>query len=526
MIAHFGLTERDLAQKQASYLPVLIVGGGPTGLLTALTLAANGVRSRVIDRRAAPAGASRALGCQPRSMEVLAALGVAGEIVQRSKPLGGSAVLRGDTELFRIDWVPPDAPYPYTYIFPQTALEDVLRARLGQLGVTVEWNLELVGFDDHYTARLADGQRVGADWIVGSDGARSRVREAANIAFEGRSTGEVHYLADVSFRQKDPVSGPAMWLAPEGPLMLMPLPGDASMWRIFVDVTGESEQLPEPTHESLQALMDERALGPGRATIDTVYWTSTYRTSLRLAHSYRRDRVFLAGDAAHVFPPYGGQGMNTGIQDAFNLGWKLARVVQGKSSPALLDTYESERRPVAVETIRQVDQRRRLFAVRNPLGRALRDVTLRAFMRSERVRRAGSYATSELGITYHGRSWACVDDGPVPRPRAGDRAPDGPVGKSRLFEIFRPTRFTLLAFGEGNRAPTIPSEISPDVTVVEINATSDPDRVLTKRYDAEGGALVLVRPDGHIGFRGRANSLAGVESFLSRLRAIQPDRLK
>jgi 2-polyprenyl-6-methoxyphenol hydroxylase-like FAD-dependent oxidoreductase len=459
-------------------------------------------------------------------MEILAALGVVGEILQRSEPLAGSAVLRGDTELFRIDWVPPDAPYPYTYIFPQTALEDVLRKRLAQLGVTVEWNTELVGFDDRYAARLADGQSVAADWIVGSDGARSRAREAANVAFEGRSTGEVHYLADVSFRQKDPVSGPAMWLAPEGPLMLMPLPGDASMWRIFVDVTGESEQLPEPARELLQALMDRRALGPDRATIDTVYWASTYRTSLRLARSYRRDRVFLAGDAAHVFPPYGGQGMNTGIQDAFNLGWKLARVVQGKSSPALLDTYESERRPVAVETIRQVDQRRRLFAVRNPLARALRDVALRAFMRSEHVRRAGSYATSELGIAYRGHSWACVDDGWVPRPRAGDRAPDGPVGNSRLFEIFRPTGFTLLVFAEADRAPMLPSEIPSDVTVVEVNETSDPDRVLTKRYDAKGGALVLVRPDGHIGFRGSANSLADLQVFLNRLDQLKASSLR
>jgi hypothetical protein len=347
------------------------------------------------------------------------------------------------------------------------------------------------------------------------------VREAAGIAFEGRSTGEVHFLADVVFRPENPVPGPAIWLAPDGPLMLMRLPGDTAMWRIFVDMTGEAGQLPEPTRESLQELMDRRALGPGRATIDTVHWTSTYRTSLRLAHSYRRGRVFLAGDAAHVFPPYGGQGMNTGIQDAFNLSWKLARVVQRKASSALLDTYQAERRPVAAETIRQVDQRRRLFAIRNPLGRALRDLALPVFMRSERVLRAGSYATSQLGISYHARSWLCVDDGQVPSPQAGDRAPDGPLGSGRLFESLRSTRFTLLVFaGIDDVVPAIPRELPTDVAVVNVDPLTDPGQALTKRYNAERGALVLVRPDGHIGFRGGAGSSDALQSFFSKLTEI------
>jgi hypothetical protein len=346
------------------------------------------------------------------------------------------------------------------------------------------------------------------------------VREAAGIAFEGRSTGEVHFLADVVFRPENPVPGPAMWLAPDGPLMLMRLPGDTAMWRIFVDVTGEGDQLSEPTRESLQELMDRRALGPGRATIDTVHWTSIYRTSLRLAHSYRRGRVFLAGDAAHVFPPYGGQGMNTGIQDAFNLSWKLAHVVQGKASSALLDTYQAERRPVAAETIRRVDHRRRLFALRNPIGRALRDLALPVFMRSERVLRAGSYATSQLGISYHARSWLSLNDGQGPDPRAGDRAPDGSLGSGRLFESLCPTRFTLLVFAGVGIVPAIPPDLPADVAVVNVDRVTDPGQALTKRYNAGRGALVLVRPDGHIGFRGGAGSSDALRSLFRKLSAI------
>lgn len=500
--------------------PVLVVGAGPTGLVAALTLAVSGVRCRVIDRRASPNAASRALGCQPRSMEVLAALGAVDPILHKSEPLAGAVVMCGTEKVVTIPWVPPDAPYPHTYVFRQSVLEDVLRERLAQLGVTVEWNAEFVDFEDQSVATLADGRRIAASWIVGCDGPHSRVREAADIGFEGRSTGEVHYLADVSFRQDDPVAGPAMWLAPDGPLMLMRLPGDPAEWRIFVDVTDEEHQSSHPTREMLQALLDHRALGPGRITIDAVHWSSTYRTNLRLAHSYRRGSTFLAGDAAHVFPPYGGQGMNTGIQDAFNLGWKLARVVQRKSSSAVLNTYQAERRPVAVETIRQVDQRRRVFAVRNPLGRALRDLALRVVMRSARANRSASYATSQLGISYHARSWLCVDDGRVPRPRGGDRAPDGLLGSGRLFETLRPAYFTLLVFADSGVAREISPELRPDVTVVNVDRVTDPDHTLTKRYNAERGALVLVRPDGHIGFRGGSRSRTALKSFLRKIREV------
>jgi 2-polyprenyl-6-methoxyphenol hydroxylase-like FAD-dependent oxidoreductase len=496
---------------------VLVVGAGPTGLVAALTLAMNGARCRLIDRRASPIVDSRALGCQPRSMEILAALGVAELIQRNSEPLAGSVVMRGPEALVTIAWVPPDAPYPYTSVFRQPVLEEVLRNRLAELGVNVEWDTEFAGLDDQGMATLANGQHVVANWIVGCDGAHSRVRESAAIDFAGRSTGETHYLADVSFQPEDPVPGPAMWLAPEGPLMLMRLPGRPSVWRMFIDVTGDGPQLPEPTRESLQALMDRRALGPGRAIIDTVHWTSIYRTSIRLAHSYCHERVFLAGDAAHVFPPYGGQGMNTGIQDAFNLGWKLARVVRGSSSSAILETYEAERRPVAIETIRQVDRRRRMYAVRSPFWRALRDQALKTLMPIEAVKRAGSYATSELGITYHRRSWLCIDDGRVPRPWAGDRAPDGPLGDRRLFDMLRPSQFTLLLFAGGNAPPATLPQLPSEVVLVNVDRVADPDGALARRYKAERGALVLIRPDGHIGFRGGPDSYAALRSFLNKL---------
>jgi len=430
--------------------------------------------------------------------------------------------MRGTEELVEVRWIPPEAPFPYTYVFPESDLEPILRDRLGAFGVAIEWNTELVGLEhceSDVVSTLADGRRLQTHWVVGCDGAHSQTRAAADIAFEGRATGEVHYLADVFFEPRDPRPGPAMWLGSEGPLMLMRMPGQAGTWRIFVDVTDWAvrNQLPEPNLDILQELLDRRSMGPGRMRIRDVQWTSTYRTSLRLAACYRRQRVFVAGDAAHVFPPYGGQGMNTGIQDAFNLAWKLARVVQARSSATILDTYESERRPVAADTMRDVDRRRRLFALRNPVARALRDLVLRATLRRDRANRAGSYATSELGISYRGRSWLCVDDGRQAEPRAGDRAPDGQLWDRRLFAIFHPTCFTLLVFAGRHAPPALPPEMPPEVNVVAIDESMDPGFALTERYNASDGALVLVRPDGHIGFRGSTHSLAALRAYLSRI---------
>src|SRR5262249_678966 len=159
-------------------------------------------------------------------------------------------------------------------------LERILRDRLAEFGVAIEWNTELVGLEQRESdvvATLADGRRLQAQWVVGCDGAHSQTRAAAEIAFEGRATGEVHYLADGSVEPRDPRPDPAMWLGPDGPLMLMRMPGPAAMWRIFVDVTdwaGRS-QLPVPTVDILQELLDRRAIGPGRIKIREVQWTST-----------------------------------------------------------------------------------------------------------------------------------------------------------------------------------------------------------------------------------------------------------
>ncbi|WP_228001078.1 FAD-dependent monooxygenase [Nocardia australiensis] len=486
-------------------MSVLVAGAGPTGMVAALVLAANGEVCRVLERRTQLSGSSRALGLQARSMELLAGIGLAEEIERVAYRLSGASMMRGDTELSRFAWVPPQSPYPYTYVLPQSGLEDILRDRLRTAGVEIETGAPVQTVAQHDTAvevTLADGRVVQAGWLIGADGSRSRVREELGIDLVGRDTGETYYLADIVLEARPPFQDSAMWLGPAGPLMLMRLPGAAELWRIFADMT-DAESLDEPPGPSmaeLQALLDER--GPSRTRITEVRWTSIYRTRVGLAAAYRQGRAFLAGDAAHVFPPFGGQGMNLGIHDAVDLAWRLARVERGAPTD-LLAAYETERRTVAAATIRDVESRRRLYALRNPVARSLRDAMLRYGSRIPGAARQASLQNSQLDISYRrGREW------PYTRgPRDGDRAPDAPLTDGTVHDRFGVDHFTLLDFGAcdsddmRNEAPDTPRSVGGTVEV-RIDDETDPTGSARDRYGLRRGGYVLIRPDGYVAYRG------------------------
>ncbi|NKY35680.1 FAD-dependent oxidoreductase [Nocardia speluncae] len=486
-------------------MSVLIAGAGPTGMVAALVLAANGVECRVLERRAQPSGSSRALGLQARSMELLAGMGVAEDIERVAYRLSGASMMRGDTELSRFTWVPPQSPYPYTYVLPQSGLEDILRDRLRAAGVEIETGAQVQTVtqgENTVEVTLADGREISAEWLIGADGSRSRVREELGIELAGRETGETYYLADIVLDQRPPFQDSAMWLGPAGPFMLMRLPGADELWRIFADMTDTRPlaERPGPGTAELQALLGER--GPSRTRITEVQWTSIYRTRVGLAARYRRGRVFLAGDAAHVFPPFGGQGMNLGIQDAVGLAWRLARVEHG-APVDLLAAYETERRPVAAAIIRDVESRRRLYALRNPVARALRDALLRYGSRVPGAARQASRQNSQLDIGYgRGRGWPRAQG-----PRIGDRAPDAPLAGGTVYDRLGVDHFTLLVFGAadvtetGNEGGGAPYSVSGAVEV-RIDDETDPTGAAGERYGLRRGGYVLIRPDGYVAYRG------------------------
>jgi 2-polyprenyl-6-methoxyphenol hydroxylase-like FAD-dependent oxidoreductase len=334
---------------------VLIVGAGPTGLTLACELARSGVSLRLIEAAPGPQPGSRGKGIQPRSLEVFGDLGIVDRVIAngrtampiRSTAPDGQVTLGGaEPETLRDR---PDIPYTTSLITPEWRIEEALRLRLAELGGAVEFGTALDSFeqsDEGVSAVVIKGgeaETVTARWLVGCDGGHSIVRKQAGIAFNGETREEVRMIvADVAVDGLDRDTWP-MWRHEEGLVSLCPLPSTNVFQYQAVIASGQD---PELSLANMQAIL-ERRTGRTDIRLHEPEWSSLWRANIRLVDRYREGRVFLAGDAAHIHSPAGGQGMNTGIQDAHNLGWKLAAVAKG-ASPVLLDSYEAERRPVAV----------------------------------------------------------------------------------------------------------------------------------------------------------------------------------
>jgi 2-polyprenyl-6-methoxyphenol hydroxylase-like FAD-dependent oxidoreductase len=449
---------------------VLIVGAGPTGLTLACDLARRGTDFRVIEKER-PAG-SRGKGLQPRTLEVFDDLGVLDAVRAAGAPYpplrsyaGGEVVWEGRMHEPREPT--PEVPYPTVLMLPQWRTEQILRDRLAELGGRVETG-ELVDFaqdDDGVTATLAGGERIRTAYLVGADGGRSVVRKRLGVGFAGEThESERMLIADVRTDDLDRDHW-HLWADVASRTLrfgMAPLPGTEDFQLTAPITEGET---PEPSLETLRRIVSAWS----DVRLKEAGWTSVYRVNIRMAERFRDRRVFLAGDAAHVHSPAGGQGLNTGVQDAYNLGWKLA-------SGRALDTYEEERLPVAAGVL----------GLSTRLYRDMSERQAAAYRRGEE--------TEQLGIGYPGSSLSAGGG------KAGERAPDAPLRRGRLFDVFRGPHFTLLAFDERHAA-----------TVARVNERYGPAvrayTVGTDLVDAEGHArraygtdgLVLVRPDGYIG---------------------------
>jgi len=451
---------------------VLIAGAGPTGLTLACDLARRGVDVRVVEKERA--AGSRGKGLQPRTLEVFDDLGVIDAIRAAGReypPLrsyaGGEVVWEG--RMHEPHEPTPEVPYPNALMLPQWRTEQILRDRLAELGGRVD-RAELTDLsqdEDGVTAGLGGTERVRAAYLVGADGGRSTVRKRLGVGFAGETREtERMLLADVRTDDLDRDHW-HMWADPAARTLragLCPLPG-TDVFQLTAPLTGTDT--PELTLETFQRILAEVS----DVRLRDAGWMSIYRVNIRMADRFRDRRVFLAGDAAHVHSPAGGQGLNTGVQDAYNLGWKLA-------AERALDTYEEERLPVAAGVL----------GISTRLYRAMADRQAEAYRRGPE--------TEQLGVGYPGGSLA-VGGG-----RAGERAPDAPLRDGRLFDVFRGPHFTLLGFGAGHAATVarVNERYGPAVrayTVGETGDLADTGGHARRAYGTDG--LVLVRPDGYIG---------------------------
>ncbi|MEV6426891.1 FAD-dependent monooxygenase [Nocardia sp. NPDC051463] len=485
---------------------VLIAGAGPTGLTLALELARRNITVRIVEQTSEFFAGSRGDGIQPRTLEVFDDLGVLDAVLAAGTPtpvmrayFGGEFV--GERRMSEPTEPTPSIPYPNLWVLGQSRTEGILRDRLAEFGVHVELSTTLVSFDQDdagVTVTLAhDGahETVRAGYLVGADGGRSTVRKTLDIPFAGTTDDSIRMLlGDVRADVLDHEYG--YWFAdaerPMEGIAMSPLPGG----RHFQCATPLGVDV-EPTLAVLQGFVD-RYSGRTDIVLSDLTWATVWRPNIRLAQRFREGRVFVAGDAAHVHPPTGGQGLNTGIQDAYNLGWKLAAAVNGDQS--LLDSYESERRTVAA----------RVLGISSELLDKLVDGDEDAMHRGEETR--------QLDISYRDPA----DHGPLV---AGDRAPDAPLKDAnglpiRLFDLFRGPHSTLLCFGKAAAHSNEPgvhtyTVVRPEDGVpagaapeADYAAGETPPRYVVDveghafaAYRAGEGTTVLVRPDGYLGRR-------------------------
>lgn len=491
---------------------VLICGAGAAGLTLAIDLARRGLSFRLIEKMAAPFHGSRGKGIQPRTQEVFEDLGILDRIVaaggnyppERRYASDGSHV---DTAVIEHRSPTPSEPYPTPLMVPQFLTESVMRERLAELGHAPVFGCELLGFEDDgggVTARLAGRQgetMLRARWLVGADGGRSLVRHALDIGFPGKTLGVRAVVADVMLTglERD------FWHRFGGDdlsrqIMLCPLAG-TDMFQLQGPIPASGEiDLSAP---GLNTLVAERT-GSNAIRIDSVAWASAYTMHARLADRYRVGNVFLVGDAAHIHPPTGGQGLNTSVQDAYNLGWKLAAVARG-ADHTLLDSYEQERRPVAASML--------------GLATRLLDAHRRGDTRRGRE-------VQQLDIGYRDSALAMEQPARTAGLAAGDRAPDALVwsaaGQSkRLFDLFQGPHWTMLGY-HAQRGAIAPR---PGLHIHVLGPHGDlydENHYFRAAYALAAGSWVLVRPDGHVG--AIASTTETLENYLLKVGLIPAAR--
>ena len=552
---------------------VLVVGAGPVGLFMAAELARHGVACRIVDKNDGPTRDTRAAAIQARTLEMLESVGLAQDFVQAGHICHAKASYTSDHKLLKyLTFDELDSAFPFILQLPQSQTERLLAGHLARLGTEVERGVELVAFEPHEdgvraTLRSPGGAQETTDvsWLVGCDGAHSTVRHALGVAFTGDDYPTDLISADVRVDWKLPRDEQFSFFSAKGMLTLFPLPkGRAAIVADLGPAKGDHPPPGAPTLADLQALFDART--PGGVLSDPI-WSVRYRVHCRQAERYQVGRVFLLGDAAHVCSNIGGQGMNTGMQDAYNLGWKLGLVANGRSPTSLLDSYHPERHQAGQDMLCLSDHLHRI-ALREEahlsLPESVRQRLATVLASQEVMQQRMRKAVAELNIGYRRSPIIAEHHRLLPRrdearadvlgwhdfgagPPAGHRAVDAPLmlhpGREpvRLFQRLRGTAHHVVLFAgahataETHRrlqalaAATVrahPGRIETHLIVAHElpgdlagngDILLDPQGELHHRYGARSACLYVVRPDGYIGFRSQPPDAKALSAYLTRI---------
>ena len=486
---------------------VVVVGAGPVGLTLAIDLRLRGVEVTLVDEDDTVSTGSRAICWAKRSLEIFDRLGVARPIVERGITWNKGRVFYRDREVYDFDLLPEAAhAFPAFVNLQQYHVEEALAGRAESIGVELLWKHRVTGLDlrdqPTLTVETPDGTRIiEAEWILACDGARSQIRRLMSLPFSGQVFEDRFLIADVHMQADFPTER-WFWFDPPfhpGGSALLHRQAD-DIWRIDLqlgpDTDPVEERKPERVIPRLQAMLG----ADKRFELD---WVSVYTFQCRRLDRFRHGRVFFLGDAAHQVSPFGARGGNSGIQDADNLGWKLALVLDEKAPEQLLDSYDAERGPAADENILHSTRATDFITPKTEMSRLFREAALslagdhpfaRRFINSGRLSTACVQKTSPL-VT------ADVEDF-AERMCPGSAADDAPFGNGWLLPKLGGRDFTLLRFG---------AEI--DCPLASVQAISDE---AIHRYDARPGTAYLIRPDQHVAARWRQPTRAAVDAALAR----------
>jgi 2-polyprenyl-6-methoxyphenol hydroxylase-like FAD-dependent oxidoreductase len=535
--------------------PILIVGGSTTGLAMACVLARHDVPLRIIEKHAEIDPHSRATTLHSCTLEIFHDLGIVDVMMARSVKIRAINQYANGERFLHATNDDLDCPYPFQLSVEQCKTEAELERLLNSFGVTVERSTELLDFVEHAhdvvaTVRRREGshETIVTPWLIGCDGAHSRVRHINRQHFPGTEDPHQYFVTDVRFETSLPRDELNIFIGDDGLLFIIPLPEDR--WLVGGDVdTLHDSTTEQPSLAEVQAMLDARTPGLGKAS--DPLWLSYYRVNNRGARHYRHGRVFLAGDAVHIHSPFAGLGMNTGIQDAYNLGWKLALVYQGRAPERLLDTYDRERRPVGEDTVKFTmvrteqlecfrdlppEQRAKLnFHLTLPPAETMK-------LKRHQEQLDLDYSKSPICHEHHNGGHRFMTG-----PRAGGQAIDAkPLlhrGKrTTLFNLLRGPQHELLLFpgayheaASWRRMAEIVSSLHepwrelfkvwfvasradampPNLDLNGGELILDPERALHDRYGADKETMYLIRPDGYVGYRSQPATASALNDYLA-----------
>jgi 2-polyprenyl-6-methoxyphenol hydroxylase-like FAD-dependent oxidoreductase len=504
--------------RPATDCQVLIVGAGPTGLVLASELLSRGISTRIIDKGDGVALQARAIGIHARTLEVLAMMGLAERFLADGQVVRHMRFYSEGRCLTSLEFAHNGSRFGFMLMLPQDQTERLLRAKVTELGGVVENRTELTGLSiggDAVTATVrAPGGRaetITAGYVVGCDGAHSRVRLEIGATFYGHPYPQDWLLADVLLNWDLREDATHAFFRRDGlPVILFPMRGHR--WRLTLPFAGNRDAQAPPTLEEIQRLTDQRA--PRPVVVSDPSWLACFRSHRRSASVYRQGRALLAGDAVHIHSPAGGQGLNTGVMEAHNLGWKLALVAADRAPDALLDSYGAERRPVAEEVLRLTHALVHYGTLTQPVRRRARDAVIPALGRSQIIQQRAASRMSQVYVSY--------PPGPLVRPsrergepRVGQRMPDLQVRAdgqaTTLYDVLRAGRHVLVApAAHAARALSDPAlrPFRSDLDIV--TQTSAPG-------EKRAWPFILIRPDGHTAALGRPGSMDAVTGYLRDL---------